>query len=369
MEFKYKTTPMHRRPLDTSKIMIRLLIGLMVVYVYGLYNASKWGSAYLINGILLLVVSLVVGTITEVLFALACKKDLKEYLRTSFYYITCVILVLTVPANASLYVMGVATFIALFFGKLVFGGFGQNVFNPAAVGRAVIGTSFAGKVALDAVTSPTVTAALANMNWIGNTDNYLALLNNYGGLSNILVGNYFGAIGETCTLLIIAVGIVLAIVDVIDWRIPVTYLGVMFVGTAIVGLVNGLGLAYPIAFISTGGAAFGAVFMLTDPVTDPQSRPAKIIFATVAAILTVLIRFLGNLPEGVVFSILLANMLSPTIDAIFSDKQIVAYRRNVIIVVSTVLAAILVVFLVGNSVEPGTYKTEEATVVSVEVAK
>lgn len=361
MEFIYRTTPMHRRPLDTNKIMIRLFIGLMVVYVYGLYNAAKWGSQYLINGILLFVVSITVGTIVETLFALACKKNIKDFLSTSFYYITCIILVLTVPANTSLFVIGVATALGLFFGKLVFGGFGQNVFNPAAVGRAIIATSFSGRLALDAVTSPTITTAFANMNWLCDKISYQAFLNNYGGLGSVVGGSYFGAMGETSTVLIIVVGIVLAILDVLDWRIPATYLGVMFVGSAIVGFINGLDISYAITFISTGGAAFGAVFMLTDPVTDPQSRPAKILFAIVAALLTVLIRYLGNLPEGVVFSILLANMLSPAIDQMFGYKQIEVYKRNVIIIVSSFIISILIVVLVGTSVKPGVYQVDNKT--------
>lgn len=356
MEYIYKTTPMHRRPLNTNKIMLRLLAGLLVVYAYGLYNASKWGKEYVINAILLLVVSLVVGTIVEVLFALACKKNVLEHLGSSFHYITCIILVLTVPANTSLYVMGVASALALFFGKLVFGGFGQNVFNPAGVGRAIIGTSFAGKVALDAVTSPTITTSLANMNWVSSPSNYLPLVEEFGGLGAIVGGSYFGAIGETCTLLILVVGIVLSIIDVIDWRIPLTYLGVLFVGAYIIGLKNGLGIDYPIVFISTGGAAFGAVFMLTDPVTNPQSRPGKILFATIAALLTVLIRFLGNLPEGVVFSILIVNMLSPTIDQVFGYKQIDTYKRTKIITFASLIATVLIIALVGTSVEQGVYK-------------
>ena len=355
MEYKFKATPLQRRPLNTNTIMVRLLIGLLVVYAFGLFNAAKWGTEYLINAILLLVVSLAVGTIVEVLFALACKKKPLEFLSTSFHYITCIILVLTVPANTSLYAMGMATALALFFGKLVFGGFGQNIFNPAGVGRAIIATSFTGKVALDAVTSPTITTAIANMNWVSNAENYLKLVNHYGGLGSIASGTYFGALGETSTILLLVVGAALAFFDVLDWRIPATYLGVMFVGSAIVGFSHGLGIDYAITFISTGGAAFCGVFMLTDPVTNPQTRPGKVLFATIAALITVLIRFLGNLPEGAVFSVLLVNLLSPTIDRLFSYKQIVKYTKTKIIVFSSLVAAILIVAVAGSSLTPGTF--------------
>ena len=355
MEYKFKATPLLRRPLNTNKIMIRLFIGLLVVYAFGLYNAATWGKEYLINAILLLVVSLVVGGVVEVLFALGCKKKPFEFLKSSFYYITCIILVLTVPCNTSLYAIGMATALALFFGKLVFGGFGQNIFNPAAVGRAIIATSFTGKVAIDAITSPTITTALANMNWVSNAENYLKLVNHYGGLGSITMGTYFGALGETSTLLILIVGIVLAFVDVLDWRIPATYLGVMFAGSAFVGFANGLGIDYALTFISTGGVCFCGVFMLTDPVTNPQTRPGKILFATIAALITVLIRFLGNLPEGAVFSILIANILAPSIDRLFGYKQIEAYTRNKIVVFASLIAAIAIIALIGSSVTPGTF--------------
>ena len=358
MEYKYRQTPISRRPLNTKIIMYRLLAGLLVVYAFGLFKAYQWGSAYFINTILLLVVSLVVGTLTEVVFALACKKNVIEHLTSSFHYITCVILVLIVPCNTSLYVIGVGTFISLFFGKLVFGGFGQNVFNPAGVGKAVMSTSFSGKIVIDAISSPTVTTAFANMNWISDKTNYLALINSYGGMKSILFGDYFGAIGETCTLLILLVGIALALLDVIDWRIPAVYIGTMFVGSLIVGLTHGLGISYALAFISTGGIAFGGVFMLTDPVTNPQTRPGKMLFAAIAALLTVLIRFLGNLPEGVVFSILIVNMLSPTIDELFGYKQIIAYKRNSIIVIVSIVVTILVTAIVGSNVTPGVYKSD-----------
>ena len=356
MEYKFKATPMARRPLNTEHIMLRLLIGLLIVYGFGLYNAYLINTGCFINAILLLIVSLIVGTATEIVFALATKQNPLTFLRKSFHYITCLILVLIVPPYTSLYAMAIATFVALFFGKLVFGGFGQNVFNPAGVGRAIIATSFAGKVTADAVTSPTIATAFAGMNWVGDAKNYLTLLYNYKGLGSVLLGRCTGAIGESF-IVVIAVGILLALTDVIDWRIPATYIGIIFLGSWIIGINHGLGIDYALVFTASGGVAFGGVFMLTDPVTNPQTRPGKIVFAAIAALLTVLIRFLGNLPEGVVFSILLVNMLSPAIDIIFSSKQVVAYKRNLRIVFGTIAAVILIIACVGIFVEPKPYKS------------
>lgn len=355
MEYKFKATPMPRRPLTTSKIMLRLLAGLFVVYLYGLYQASRWGMNYVVNGILLLLVAEAVSFGCEAVYALMMKKKLPEFFLESFPAVTPLILVLTVPVNTSLYVIGVATLLGVVFGKLVFGGFGQNVFNPAAVGRAIIGTTFSGVVALDAITSPTVTTTLANAGWITDSTSMYYMLKDFGGLGSIVGGNYFGAMGETCTVLILIIGILYSVFDVIDYRIPLTYLGVMFAGAALAGFSKGLGLDYAIAFISTGGAAFGAVFMLTDPVTNPQTRPGKITFAALAALFTIAIRFLGRLPEGVVFSILLVNMLSPTIDKVFNNKQIDSIKRNAAVAFGTVLVAVLALFAIGATAEKGSY--------------
>ena len=355
MEYKYKATPMARRPLNTGHIMLCFLAGLLIVYVYGLYNAYLISVGCFINAILLLAVSLVVGTITEMVFAIATKQNPLTFPRKSFHAITCLVLVLTVPPYTSLYAIAIATFVALFFGKLVFGGFGQNIFNPAGVGRAVIATSFAGKVTADAITSPTIATAFAGMNWVGDAKNYLTLLYNYNGLGSILLGRGTGAIGESFIIVII-VGILLSLIDVIDWRIPVTYIGIIFIGSWIIGISHGLGIDYALAFTASGGVAFGGVFMLTDPVTNPQTRPGKIVFSAIAALLTVLIRFLGNLPEGVIFSILLVNILSPAIDIIFSSKQVVAYKRNLGIVFGTVAAVLLIVICIGIFTKPKDYK-------------
>jgi len=361
MEYKFKPTPMPRRSLSTKKIMLRLLIGLLAVYAFGLYNSFRIGGTdYLVNAILLMVVAIACSFAAEIVYALMIKKPIKEIISTSFPLITPVILVLTVTPNTSLYAIAIATLVAVVFGKLVFGGFGQNIFNPAAVGRAVIIQSFAGVVALDAVSGATITSQFAKLNWICDPNSFLAFVESCGGLSNIVLGLYEGAIGETSTLLILAVAIFYAIYDVIDWRIPATYLGIMFGAATIAGLVNGLGIDYALVFVSTGGAAFAGVFMLTDPVTNPQTRPGKIVFAALAALFTVAIRLLANLPEGVVFSILLVNILSPAIDKLFSTKQIESIKRNIAITFGTIAIALVCGILIIANVTPGKYQDSQA---------
>ena len=350
MAFKYKVGPHYKQKLSTQSIMMHLTIGLLVVYAFALFKAFTLGSAYLVNAIVLMVTSVAVALVTESIWALATKKKVVSYLKTSFGWITAIILTLMVPVNTEPYALAVATFIAIFFGKLVFGGFGQNVFNPAAVGRAVIFASFAGSISADLVTTATPTATIAGAGWLMTAENFSTFLNDFGGLGNLFFGTYNGAMGETSTLLILLVGIYLACKEVIDYRVPVTYLTTIFLSALVIGLTNGLGgtaFSYALFHILTGGAVFGAVFMLTDPVTNPNTRAGRMVFAVVAAFFTMLIRLCANLPEGVLYSILLANILTPVIEKVFDGKQTLLEKRNLKIVVSTFVVGVIAISCLG----------------------
>jgi len=100
----------------------------------------------------------------------------------------------------------------------------------------------------------------------------------------------------------------------VDWRIPGTYLGTVFVLTAVFGTINGYGLIYPFMQLCSGGLMIGAFFMATDWVTSPITKKGRLIFGLGLGILTCLIRFFGGLAEGVCYSILIMNILTPLID-------------------------------------------------------
>ena len=345
MEIKWKSNPNYRSSLSTKEIMKQLTIALAVVYVFGLVRSFAKGTRYGINVIVMMIVALVCALGTEAIWAKVQKQDVKKYLSNSFGWVTAMIIVLCCRNTITPYAIGVATIIAIFFGKLVYGGFGQNVFNPAGVGRAIIGTSFSTAVITDAVSGATPTATLASAGWLMKTNAFNTYLSDFGGLTNFWIGWYDGAIGETSALLLIVVAIYLAYKKVIDWRITVTYVGTIFLGTTIMGLVNGVGMAYPLAFVSTGGIFFAAVFMLTDPVTCPNTRSGKIIFAAFAALMTVLIRLFANLPEGVVFSILLANIMTPVIEKVLLGKQVDMEKKLNLWVSVFVIAVIVIIAL------------------------
>ncbi len=332
MKFTFKPSPNMHSGQTTKSIMMELTIGLMVVFGFSVfYYFKEFGASYGLRAIGLLIVAVVSAVATEWIWFSIRKQKAQKELAISFPWVTAIILTLMVPINMSYYGLAVSTIIAIVFGKLVFGGFGNNIFNPAAVGRAVIMASFAGSVAVDFATGATPTAAMASGGWLMTSQSaFEGFLSSFGGMSNLAVGFYPGALGETSALVIILVGIYLAVRKVIDWRVPVVYIGSLFVFSLMVGLMNNQGIAYPFFHVLTGGALFGAVFMMTDPVTNPTSAAGRIIFAMGCAILTLVIRLKANLPEGVLYSILLMNMLTPAIEQLTDGQQIKMKKKNLI---------------------------------------
>lgn len=341
MKFTFKPSPNYRDAQSTGRIMMELTLGLLVVFAFTLVlyvSNADYGVSYAVRALFLMVSAVIAACVTEILWCLATKKDVATSLKNSYPWVTGIILALMCQVNVDYYALIVSTVLAIFFGKLVFGGFGQNIFNPAAVGRAIIFASFSGKVAVDFVTGATPTSTIASNGWLVANSSANVILEQFS-LSNLFVGNYPGAMGETSALVILLVGAFLAWRKVIDYRVPVTFLATMFIITFCIGTMHGVGIWYPVYHLLTGGAVFGAVFMMTDPVTNPTSAPGRIIFAIGCAALTVIIRIKANLPEGVLYSILLMNMMTPMIEKLTDGNQIKMKKKNMI--------SVCVMFVVG----------------------
>ncbi|RGC14773.1 NADH:quinone oxidoreductase [Absiella sp. AM54-8XD] len=368
MKFNFNASPNLRQAQSTKRIMLELMIGLLVVFAFSLvYYNNAWGMDYAMQAVKLMVVSLVVALVTESAWAFFTKKEnkfdltyLKNYLSGSFGWITAIILTLMCKIDITPYALGVSTFFAIFFAKLLFGGFGNNIFNPAAVGRAIVFATFMGATT-DVVTSATPTTMIASeFNWLVIKPKMITeMMEKLGGFKDLFIGWYPGAIGETSALIILLVGVVLAIRKVIDWRVPTIYLGSIFVLTAAIALMRGVGsynglpgfIWYPLLHVLTGGVVFGAIFMLTDPVTSPTSAQGRCIFALGAAIITVLIRVKANLPEGCLYSILMMNMLTPMIEKALEGKQLVLRKKASIIFGVVAVVGLGATLLAGSVVE------------------
>ena len=272
--------------------------------------------------------------------------EIKKSLLNSFGYVTAVLFVLILPIGTPHYVVAFGSMFSIIFGKLVFGGFGQNVFNPALVGRAFVMMSYASKLQshignnVDAVGSATPTTLLSSSNWIGASS--VSLLDAY-------LGFYKGSIGETFALAIIIIGVVLVIRRIIDWRLPLFYVGTCFLIALFVAIFQELPpIQFALLQIGIGGLLFGAVFMLTDPVTSPTSQYGKVVFAIGAAFFTMLFRYKSNMPEGVLYSILIMNMLTPMIDKYTIYPTSKNKRNKYISIVAFILLSILVIVPITN---------------------
>ena len=369
MKFIFNVSPNLRQQQSTKRIMFELMVGLLAVFAFSiLFYASNYGPTYVMQAFILLGVSLLTTLVTESAFAYFTRGKnkftfayLKKFLSGSFGWITAIILTMMCQISIPPYALMIATFFAIFFGKLVFGGFGNNIFNPAALGRAVIFATFMGATT-DVITTATPTGIIANQyNWLVNDPRMvLEMINDAGGMKALALGWHPGAIGETSAIVILIVGAILAYRKVIDWRVPSVYLGTIAVLTSIVALMHGVPnyewlpgfIWYPLLHLITGGVMFGAIFMLTDPVTSPTSAQGRTIFALGAAILTVLIRIKANLPEGCLYSILLMNMLTPMIERALEGKQLQLKKKATIML--TVIAALGIgaTALCANAIEP-----------------
>ncbi|MFA7561417.1 MAG: RnfABCDGE type electron transport complex subunit D [Candidatus Izemoplasmatales bacterium] len=250
-------------------------------------------------------------------------KDILQKISLSFAAIPGLILALLLPLYTPIWVLIFASFVATIIGKMIFGGFGHNIFNPALLGYAVVGFTLMGvvnaaggvfnasEVIVDSYAGATPLGVLAS----GKEIDFNVLVKPYGDLSNFFIGTIPGALGETSALAILIGGIYLVIRKVIKWYTPVIYVGTVFVLSWIIGAISGeAGIWFPTYSILTGGVMFAAVFMATEPVTTPTNMLGKVFFALFLGVLTVLFRFIGNLPEGVGTSLIFMNIFTIPID-------------------------------------------------------
>lgn len=321
MKFGMNPAPYFRSKRSTDGIMFELFLGLAVVWIAAIiyyFTQSSMNGVFAICNVL---IAMATAVITEGLFFIPkivkekkTFKDLVSEVIHSYGYISGLILALILPVGTNWYAIVISTIIGVGVAKMLFGGFGHNIFNPAIVGRIVCQVCFLNQMTydVDVFSGATITTAMGQNGWsldilsTGNTS-----------LLDLLLGNYRGTLGETFTILIFVVGIILAIRKVIDWRAPAFYLGTIFVTTLIMGLCGGYGLdsfEFALVQISLGGVMFGAIFCITDPVTSPTSRAGRVFFGMGAALITMLIRYVASAPEGVAYSILFMNMFTPLID-------------------------------------------------------
>ncbi len=243
--------------------------------------------------------------------------------------LTGLLLALCLPANIPFWMVMIGALAAIGIGKMTFGGLGNNIFNPALVGRVFLFISF--PVALtaypepgqwlkytDAVTGPT---PLGILNEASAGQSISEVMHEIPSVLDLFLGRMMGSAGEVSALALLIGLVYLLYRKIVSWHVPVSILGTVFLFTGILWLANPDRFADPLFHLLTGGLMLGAIYMATDYVTSPMNPRGMIIYGVGIGLVTVVIRIFGAYPEGVQFAILIFNGFNPLINKFVKPRR------------------------------------------------
>ena len=307
-----------------ANIMLEVLIALAPAVIasvvfYGFY------------ALFLCILSVGAAVGTEALYNVVMKRE--QTVKDCSAIVTGLLVAMNVPVSVPFYVPVIGSAFAIFFVKMLFGGIGKNFANPAITARIFLllawasfmtnfvppiiwskgeafkyfACTFRGSAGLGDVAAMTTATPLASLRLGAAKVGELDVL-------SMFLGNIGGSLGETSALALLIGGVYLIIRRIIDWRVPTVYLATVTVFALIYGAAKGSVGAYILPSLFGGGLMLGAFFMATDYATSPNTKIGLIVYAFGLGIITSLIRFFGNYPEGVSFAILLMNIVTPFID-------------------------------------------------------
>lgn len=337
-----KKAPHARDSVDIKRVMIFVVIALIPCILMGIYNTgyqiqlAKGQVPDLMEAFVLglwkvlpiIIVTYAAGGFWEALFAIIRKHEINEG-----FLVTGILFALTLPPSIPLWQVALGISFGVVFGKEIFGGTGFNVFNPALVGRAFLFFAYPAQisgstvwVAVDGYSRATPLAVLADA---GRGGSAVDVLQQHGyTFSNMLLGFIPGSIGETSAVACLIGMAFLLITGVASWR---------SVAGSVIGLLGMASVFYmmrgpeqltffalpPHWHIILGGFAFGAVFMVTDPVSSAATNTGRWIYGILIGVLSVLIRVINPAyPEGVMLAILFMNAFAPLIDHFVVEANI-----------------------------------------------
>ena len=351
----------------TGIIMRDFMIGLAPVILFAWY---KNGIQVMIDGnigffemlypLLFIVLGGLLSTLMEAIALYIMHKEDRSVkgimgkLKTSFAAIPGMLLALVLPLYTPIWVLIFGCFMGTIVAKMIFGGFGHNIFNPALIGYLTIGFTLMGvinaaggvfnasEVLVDSYAGATPLTLLSRIKEL----DYDALVAPYGSLWNFFLGTIPGALAETGALAILVSYLWLSIRKVIKWFTPLIFVGTVFVLSWFIGIASGeAGIWFPVYSILSGGLMFGAVFMATEPVTSPRNPLGKVVFALFLGVLTVLFRYVSALPEGVATSIVFMNIFTLPIDNWTAVLRVEGIKRK-----TALKFTVLVVLIVGLAI-------------------
>ncbi len=332
-----QSSPFINRPDTVSSVMLKVLLALIpgiALYVW------SYGPAILVS----LTLASMTAVTTEAAMLKLRNRPLKPFLSDNNALLTAWLLALSIPSLAPWWLVVVGTAFAVAIAKQLYGGLGNNPFNPAMIGYAVLIISFpvhmthwltphglggnelsfadqlafifAGQLpdgmTLDAVTTATPLDTLKTQLHLNRPLEQIMGMPIYGALAG--KGSELVAAGYLLG------GAYLLYKRIITWHIPVAFLGALFVTAGIFHLTDPEHYVSPLFHLAAGAAMLGAFFILTDPVTGPTTPRGKLLFAAGAGFLTYVIRVFGGFPDGIAFATLLMNICVPLIDAYTQPK-------------------------------------------------
>lgn len=296
------SSPHVRSKVNTSSIMLTVLIALLPSALFGVYNFGP-------HALMLILITVAVCVATEAIYEKIVHKKLTIQDYSSA--VTGLLLALNLPPNAPWWIAVIGGVFAILVVKQLFGGLGQNIMNPALGARCFLLISFTGRMTnfavpsgawgniADTVSGATPLAALKageSVNWV-----------------NLFFGNIQGTIGETSALAILIGAAILLAKGIIDFRIPLTYIGSFAIFVLLFG-GHGFDLNYLLCHLFGGGLMLGAWFMATDYVTTPITKRGQLVYGVCLGIFTGLFRIFGGSAEGVSYAIIFCNLLVPIIE-------------------------------------------------------
>ncbi|MGL4985910.1 MAG: RnfABCDGE type electron transport complex subunit D [Treponemataceae bacterium] len=313
-EIYLSSSPHFSAKLDTQKTMLAVIIALLPLCV----------SGFVYFGLPALT-TIVVAVISCFFFEFIFRKILQLSNRTMDFssIVTGILLALVLPPTTPVWMTILGSFFAVVVAKEFFGGLGMNVFNPALTGRAFLFVSFplvmgTWLLPYDTITGATPLAiAASDLSIVSSASVAQGTAVDF---LNMFLGNRGGAIGETNILFILIGFVFLLAVKIIDWRAPVAMVASCALFTWIFGGDSGLFSGNAIFSVLSGGLLFGAVFMTTDYATAPVTAGGRLVFGFCCGLITWLIRQFSSYPEGVMFSILIMNSVTPFLNRIIPKK-------------------------------------------------
>jgi len=311
-ELVVSVSPHVRGKETVGRIMWTVNLSLLPAFIMSVYYFGPL-AAY-VTGLCILS-----SVLFEHVYQISLKK--KTTIGDGSAFLTGLLLGMNLPATVPFYIPVIGSLVAVVLTKLLFGGLGYTIFNPALIGRAFLLISFpklltswseptAKFIALDAKTTATPLGILKE-------EGLVKLMEVFGSQSelynSLLMGSTAGSLGETSAIALLIGALLLLVRGYITWHIPMSFVATVgLLGWAFGG--EGLFTGDPLIHILSGGLILGAFFMATDYVTGPSVRKGQIIYGIGCGAITMLIRLKGGFPEGVMFAILLMNCFAPLID-------------------------------------------------------